>query len=214
MTKSTFARRLRQGALGSENGMTDAEFDELYGEVWQAASERYWTPLAVAALAARWLTEEGDVRRVLDVGSGVGKLCIVGALTTRARFVGIEHRPALVRAAEAAALEAGIADRTTFVQGEVTLPLMAEHAAFYLFNPFAENTFSVEGRLDSTVELGVERYREDIALVEEGLRRAPIGARVVTYHGFGGNMPRGYVNEHYEPVGSDALQLWVKRHAR
>lgn len=214
MSGSTFARRLRRGALGGEGGMSDAEFDELYGEVWQAASERFWTPLAVAALAARWLTEEGDVRRVLDIGAGVGKLCIVGSLITRARFVGVEQRPQLVRAAETAALEAGVADRATFVCGRITLPLMAEHTAFYLFNPFAENTFSVEGRLDSTVELGLERYREDVALVEDGLRRAPIGARVVTYHGFGGRIPRGYVAEHCEPIGSDALELWVKRSSR
>src|SRR5690606_16770782 len=63
-------------------------------------SRRHWTPVAVARRAAQLLTE-GEPRRILDVGSGVGKFCIVGALTTRATFVGVERREKLVKEAKA-----------------------------------------------------------------------------------------------------------------
>jgi len=36
------------------------------------------------------------------------------------------------------------------------------------------------------------------------------GTRVVTYHGFGGHMPRGFRLASREKAGSDELELWIK----
>ena len=54
----------------------------------------------------------------------------------------------------------------------------------------------------------------DVRLVEQVLRDAPIGTRVVTYHGFGGRIPRGYHLVTDERIGTDSLRLWVKTRKR
>ncbi len=181
----------------------------MYDEPWRSRSARYWSPFVVAELAATWLTETG-VTTVLDVGSGAGKFCIVGALVTQARFVGVEHRPSLVLAARRAAEHWGVADRTHFLHAEANAALLEDFGAIYLFNPFGENLFETWNRLDSSVELGRHRHIRDVALVEHALHRLAPGARVATYHGFGGYVPDNFDIERERAIGSDVLRLWVK----
>src|SRR4029077_8901586 len=64
---------------------SDDEFDSAYDKQIRELSEQHWTPLWVAARVAHLLTRSGATR-VLDVGSGAGKFCIVGALSTDAEF--------------------------------------------------------------------------------------------------------------------------------
>ena len=70
---------------------SDADFDALCGSEIRKLSRIHWTPCKVATLAAELLVKSPD-DRILDVGSGAGKFCILGALHTPARFVGVEKR--------------------------------------------------------------------------------------------------------------------------
>lgn len=187
----------------------DDELDELCFGRWRRVSSRFWTPIAVAALAARWLTETG-IESVLDIGSGVGKACLVGALATDAEFVGVEQRASLVEVARAAAEIVGVAHRTRFLQSEVTPELILSHRAVYLYNPFGENLHAESSQLDHTVELSEMRYLRDVLMVERALARMKVGSRVVTYHGFGGRMPVDYELARTERIGSDRVRLWIK----
>ena len=198
-------------ALASGGDVADADFDAVYPRKVQARSSQFWTPFAIARRAAELLVVDCSTR-VLDVGSGVGKLCIVGAATTGARFTGIEHRASLVRIARKAAETYGVRG-TRFVAAPMQKIRWASFDAFYLFNPFAENAFGVDEQLDRTVELSRSRYFSDIAFVEEMLTTAPVGARVLTYHGFGGAMPNTYQPVLRERIGTDALELWLKTRA-
>lgn len=195
--------------LRERKRVTDPEFDAIFCLTYRAVSQRFWTPVDVACTAAEWLTH-GGADRVLDVGSGAGKLCIVGALWTKAHFHGIEHRHALVRAARAAATCAGVDERTSFEHAAVTGPLLREFKAWYLFNPFGENLFQGESRLDSRVPLSKERFLRDVGVIEQGLTELPPRARVVTYHGFGGLIPDSFSMLREERIGGDFLRLWVQ----
>jgi predicted RNA methylase len=189
--------------------VSDAELDALLPVKLRLISDDYWTPIAVAALAAEWLTETG-IRRVADVGSGPGKFCIVGAFRTDAEFVGIEHRQALVQVAKATAQRLGLADRARFVHARATFSDLLDFRALYLFNPFGENLRAASRCLDQTIELSESRYREDVELMEQVLRALPPGSRVVTYHGFGGQFPPSFRMTRERALGEDVLQLWVK----
>jgi hypothetical protein len=46
--------------------------------------------------------------------------------------------------------------------------------------------------------------------VRERLHRARRGTRVVTYHGFGGDLPPSYRLELEEEAGTERIELWVK----
>ena len=87
---------------------SDAQLDALLPEAVRRVSSVYWTPVRVARRAAQIFDDLG-ISRVLDVGSGPGKFCIVaGARVPRMSFVGIEHRPHLVAAAQSLAASVGL----------------------------------------------------------------------------------------------------------
>lgn len=187
--------------------LSDSVFDLVYPPPVRAVSAVFWTPVSVALRAAELLVVD-PTSRVLDVGSGAGKFCIVGALSTGASFTGLEHRPHLVELARSAAKRLGA--RARFVHGRLANDSLEDIDALYFFNPFAENAFPPEDHLDHTVELSLDRALFDVELAERLLARAKVGTRVVTYHGFGGDMPPTYTLELTEKHRTDQLELWVK----
>jgi 2-polyprenyl-3-methyl-5-hydroxy-6-metoxy-1,4-benzoquinol methylase len=78
----------------------DNQFDLLYPPEIRALSRAHWTPVKVARRAASFLVREPGTR-VLDIGCGPGKFCIVGALATPGRFTGVEQRKQLCELAQA-----------------------------------------------------------------------------------------------------------------
>jgi SAM-dependent methyltransferase len=189
--------------------LEDRVFDCIYPAVVREVSEVYWTPVEVARKAALWLADGGRTR-VLDVGAGVGKFCLVGAaVAPQTTFVGIEQRPHLVEVARRAARYCRL-NNILMLQGTMDVIPWQQFDAFYFYNPFDENNFTMGAQLDSTVELSTRRYMRDVHFVERCLGAAEVGTRVVTYHGFGGVMPIEYVLECEEPYGVDFLRFWRK----
>src|SRR5271165_160023 len=95
----------------------DEAFDSIYPPYIQAISRRFWTPVAVARQAARLLYQAG-ARRVLDVGSGVGKFVLVAAgAVPEMLFVGVEQRAHLVEVARRAQRQVQQSN-VSFVVGE------------------------------------------------------------------------------------------------
>jgi len=70
-------------ALNIEVG--DEEFNRIYPKSIRDLSQFQWTPLEVAKLAAKYLAEIPG-KKVLDIGSGVGKFCMIGACCTQGQF--------------------------------------------------------------------------------------------------------------------------------
>jgi len=184
----------------------DQQFDRFLPDDLREASPVFWTPLEVILRAAQWLDEVG-VKSVVDIGSGAGKFCVVGALASRCSFIGIEQRPRLVSAARDLAHRFGVEDRVRFVPavfGELTTPVAD---AYYLFNSFGENLFPPDGRLDDAAELSQERYRRDIRALATWLRAAPVGTFVLTYNGFGGRLPPDFENVRMDRALPNVLRL-------
>ena len=199
--------RLRRG-----HPVNDVAFDAMFFPMHlRRVSRLFWTPVSVARCAVELL--ELDPRmRVLDVGAGVGKLCIIGAAITGASFVGIEHRAQFVRVADEARERAELSN-VRFVHGDFRDMDFEAFDAIYLYNPFAENRWPIEERLDNSVALGNEKFHDDVGAFEERLSTARTGVRVVTYHGFGGVLPRSYRQLHHVKQTSGYLDLWVKERA-
>lgn len=186
----------------------DSIFDAVYPPWIRRFSQHFWTPVEVA-LRATSLLGVGSATRVLDVGSGVGKFCIVGAAATGGRFTGLEHRATLVEAGRAAVAKTASA-RVELVLGTVDDVPWETFDAFYLYNPFEENLWEDPAeRIDSTIELSQDRFCRDVRAVERGLERARRGARVATYHGFGGRL-RSFRPVVEEPCGTGLLRIWEK----
>ena len=191
------------------DNMTDAQLDALLPAAMRRVSGMYWTPVRVARRAAQ-IFDELDVRRVLDVGSGPGKFCVVaGARVPRMSFVGVEQRPHLVAAAQSLATAVG-SKNVTFLLGDAACLPFSGFDGFYVFNSFAENSFSPDDQLDQTVELSHVRRVDDVMRVERWLATRPLGTVLMTYHGLGGPIPGCYERVHVEAAGSAWLRAWRK----
>jgi hypothetical protein len=201
-------RRQTQAAAPRNAYLADEDFDFVFPEVVRAHASQFWTPVEVAEAAAAFLAPDPSVR-VLDVGSGPGKFCIVGAATTGARFSGIEQRPHLVAIAKQAACILCV-PQAEFIVGTIDEVNWSSYDAFYLYNPFEENVFQEEGCYDHTVILSEQRFWRDVAFTECVLARAPMGTRIATYHGFGGRIPPSYELVDKRRYGRGILRFWTK----
>ena len=87
----------------------DEKFDQIYPARIRKLSPLQWTPVRVATEAAKLLVTAPGTR-VLDIGCGPGKFCLVGAALTHGHFTGIEQRADLATAARKAAATLQVAN--------------------------------------------------------------------------------------------------------
>jgi hypothetical protein len=201
---------LRQAIADIRAGhaVADRFFDQLFPEPVRRVSARFWTPITIARKAAKILARGNGP--VLDVGAGVGKFCLLGALTTDAEFHGLEHREDLVDIANSVAKALGLSDRVRVFQGTLETLNWSAYQNYYFCNPFEENIFPEDRRYDDRVELSKSRFQEDTARVERELDAAPVGTRVVTFHGLGAKVPATYQRVEEETRGNPLLRSWIK----
>ena len=74
--------------------VTDDDFNSIFEEQIQEAAGIHFTHVKVAKLAARYLAHQKGVK-VLDIGSGAGKFCMIGSVCTEGSFFGVEQRERL-----------------------------------------------------------------------------------------------------------------------
>jgi predicted RNA methylase len=192
-------------ALHHHTAVPDAAFDQVFPEELRERSHLHWTPVATAIRAAELLAPAPDAR-VLDVGAGVGKMCLIGALVTGAMWWGIEQDAVQVAAAHHAAWALDVTRRTRFVQGDGSRLAWDEFDAFYFYNPFS--TLMLAPHASPFVRYAT--VQSTLRRIEQRLAGTPRGTRVVTFHGFGGRWPAGFTRISREPAGDDALELWVR----
>ena len=185
----------------------DRQFDALVPQELRHLSSVHWTPVRAAVRAASLLCA-GKGTRVLDVGSGIGKVCTIGALCGEGTWVGVEHHAALVDSAAALARSLGVASRTRFVQADAFSIDWREFDAVYLYNPFELQLFR-DG--DPRVSLA-----EQVTRVQQQLAALPTCTRVITLHGFGGAMPASFELLYHEVIPGVGLDLamWMQRGRR
>jgi SAM-dependent methyltransferase len=184
----------------------DEKFDQIYPPRIRKHSALHWTPVRVAAEAARFLVTAPGTR-VLDIGCGPAKFCLIAASLTDGTFTGIEQRAELVAAARSAALRLQLEDIEIIHGNMLDLPF-ADYDAFYLYNPFEENMAGGH-KIDAAVPLSPLLFRRYNRHVVEQLGAMPMGTRAVTYAGYADEIPACYDCE--STLFEDELKLWIKR---
>lgn len=192
-------------ALRRQLSIPDTCFDRLFPKAQRFRSPFHWTPVEVALRACALLAPKPDAR-VLDVGSGVGKLCLVGAASTMASWVGIETDAEMVSAANDAAYRLDVVNRVRFIRGDASTYDWSNFDSIYMFNPFAEVLFGAS--VDAVPRQ--QQFLRNVESAQLKLARLRPGARLVTYHGFGGAMPAGFDLVYREPAQEDRLCLWIR----
>ncbi len=199
--------QLLREALQRGRTVREDAFDGMLEERWRAHSEVHFTPLDVCRRAAAWLSPSGG-GRVLDVGCGTGKFCVVASLVSSAHFVGVEQREALVLQARAVARRVG--SRAEFIHADAFDVDWDFFTGLYFYNPFDEIRTGETSRLDATLPQSDERFHACVAEVQARLEQLKPGTRVVTFHGMGGPLPSSYRLAQAQMVGAGMLELWLK----
>ena len=187
--RAALARRIRD-RFGLGTPVSDAMFDDLFPWRIRLMSRVHWSPVRVAVRCAQLLAPWPGCR-VLDIGSGVGKFCTIGALTTRGDFTGIEQYVQLVECAREVAGLLG-ASRAAFAHGLFSSLDPADYGSFYFYNPFEENDWPLPVHQPRAASFVRGTFEGGVMEARAFLRAAKPGARVVTYNGMGGELPSGY----------------------
>ncbi len=141
--------------------------------------------------------------RVLDIGCGAGKFCLIAASLTNGRFTGVEQRADLVAAATKARGDLQLRG-VEFFHANMAESAFGNYDAFYLFNPFEENMFRGH-KIDSSVPLSPTLFKQYTSHVARELAAKPIDTRVATYMGYADEIPACYSCE--RTLFSDDLKL-------
>lgn len=185
---------------------SDLIFNSLYPKPIQEVAEKHWTPVNVAKKAAAFLAISPEVK-VLDIGSGSGKFCLIAAnehpLTS---FYGVEQRENLVDLSAGLARELRL-ENVFFICDNICNIDFEKYDHFYFYNSFYENVPGTQ-KIDSTIKYSEELYNYYNRYLYRQLKKKPEGTRLVTYHSFGSEIPAGYevVNTDY----NEFLKFWIK----
>ena len=183
----------------------DEAYNALYPPDIRALAADHWTPIEVAKAAAAYLAPTPGTR-VLDIGSGVGKFCIVGATTTEGHFTGVEQRANLVELSRDVSAHFKL-QNTEFIAANIIELSFQPFDAFYFFNSFHENR-SPEKQIDARVETSTAHYAKYSAYVTRELAKARPGTRLVTYWTCLWDIPSHFRRQRSEFDG--LLDFWEK----
>lgn len=187
--------------------VNDAAFDWLYPERIQQLSRRHWTPMDVARKSAKFLTS-GSGKKILDIGSGVGKFCLIGGHQfPEATFYGVEQRKELYHFAQAAK-ELTATANVEFINGNFTQIDFDDFDHFYFYNSFFENLVD-DGQIDQEMEYSTGLYNYYSRYMFKGLENKPTGTRLVTFHSLEDEIPPSY--QLVDATVDFLLKMWIKR---
>ncbi len=185
--------------------VSDEDFNSIYPADIQQLAKRHWTPLEVAKMAAVFLTETPN-SKVLDIGSGAGKFCLIGASSTPAKFTGVEQRKNLVDLSNSIAVKHNI-HNVNFIHANITEIDFSSFNAFYFYNSFQENIES-EAKIDEAIETNMKYYGYYSDYVNSELAKKPIGTRIATYWSSLSEIPSNYQLLH--TAFDNRLKFWEK----
>ena len=185
--------------------LSDEKFDMIYEPVVKRLSSVHWTPVAVALKASGWLVQkEGD--RILDIGSGAGKFCFVGALSTVGHFTGVEKVKKLSDISKKIQQRENIQNINFLLDDIKNIPLTG-YTGIYFYNAFHELILE-DDTIENPALIAEQMYYDYSNYLYEQLENLPVNTRLVTYYGHINQVPNNY-----KLVDSDfehELKFWIK----
>jgi SAM-dependent methyltransferase len=198
---------IKEGFQNQET-ISDGRFDQIFDQRIRKVSSVHWTPVEVVLSILELLNlDEGS--KVLDVGSGSGKFCLVGALNSKASFVGVEQRQSLVKMANQLAAAFDL-DNASFIYGNAVQLDWSDFDVIYLFNPYYENIMDEGLRIDLDIKVSQGKYKSYITATINKLNELRVGTKIVTYYGFGQGLPDNFKLMTSIPRGASQIELWIK----
>jgi hypothetical protein len=164
-------------ALQNRQTINDELFDQFLPQEYHSLSNRHFTSIHIAQTAAEFLCDQQNPE-ILDIGSGIGKFCLVGAMGYSGNFTGIEYRKQLHEIASALQEKLQIKN-IIFKHRNIINESFESYNGFYMFNPFLEQK-------DDSAKINADfNFQGDVNYTEfviSELNDKTHGTRLVTYY--------------------------------
>ena len=193
--------------MNPKDFLNDKKFDGLYPEKVQKHSFIHWTPIEINETAIDWL-QINEKSKVLDIGSGAGKFCLLGSLMSKASFTGVEKRKDLSDVAIQLSEKLDLKN-VSFINSDLVEVDFNLFNAFYYYNPFCKYIAEFD-RIDETITYDPDSFRYYEDYVIDQLSKLPVDTRVVTYCSETFPLPASY--ELRDMLYDGKLALLVKVH--
>lgn len=195
--------------LRANINVNDSDFDKIFPHYYQLQSAVHWSSIQVAAQIADWI-KPLKRKKFIDIGCGVGKLCILLRLLTDHEIYGIEQRRNLVKIANEIIERNNL--QNLFVTEENMLDLnWADYDIYYLYNPFQEHVVGEGiGVLEGNVDFDKKHFVHYTSEVFRQLAWAAPGKCLITFHGYGGSVPRSWKMTKSRHIENGDLTMWIK----
>ncbi|WP_343692190.1 class I SAM-dependent methyltransferase [Chitinophaga sp.] len=193
--------------VNTQTFTSDDAFDLIYPRGMQQLSKRHWTPLQIATASAAFLAHKPGTR-ILDIGSGVGKFCLIGAhFHPNSYFYGIEQREDLYLHARTAK-EVLKVENADFILGNFTRFNADQYDSFYFYNSFFEHLTPEDG-IDQQIDFSTNLYDYYTRYMQDIMDQRGSGTRLVTYYSMGDEVPDSY--QLVDASDDMLLKMWIKR---
>ncbi len=192
--------------LKAEKIISDAEFDLIYPTDIRSLSERHWTPVSIAKIVSEFLCYDKNLK-ILDIGSGVGKFCMVGAaLKPHCKFYGVDIREKYTKLSNKLKDTYRIKN-IQFLHKDILELSLDSYDCIYFFNSFQERIDDT-AYIDNYSELSYDLYKTYTKYLFFQFDNMPIGTRIATYHTAEFYMPGNY--KMVEKLFNTKLKFYIK----
>jgi SAM-dependent methyltransferase len=195
--------------LCSGEDVDDIDFDQIFPPYYQFQSPVHWSSIGVARQTADWLRSL-QRRSIVDIGCGVGKLCFLLRILTDYKIVGIEQRSKLVGIANKI-IKTNDFKNISIVQKNMLELEWDSYDVYYLYNPFQEHLVH-EGfcSIENDIEFDQKNFAYYTSEVFRQLTWAKPGKVLITFHGYGAAVPRGWRMVANRRIEKGDLTMWIK----
>lgn len=166
--------------LKEDRNIPDKEFDQIFPPKIRSLSSRHWTPVLVAKIAGNFLCQD-DHQKIIDIGSGVGKFCLVaGSLYPNCTFHGVDIRDSFIKLSNKIKTKHSIAN-VDFDCCDILETDLKEYDGIYFFNSFQEK-IDDSSVMDEESAISHELFNVYTQHLYQKFLQMPVGTRLVTYH--------------------------------
>lgn len=185
--------------------ISDKDFDLLLPESIRKQSEIHWTPFIIIQKCADFIIHE-NCKNIFDIGSGVGKFCMITTAITGANTTGVEIRKNLHLYAQSIASSYQLS-QVSFINQSITEIDFSPYDCFYYFNPFYENII-LENTIDTNIPLKTKAFNTYTQYVKNELEKKEKDTCLISYFTQHEDIPNSYqLIEHDEDL---SLSFWKK----
>lgn len=195
-------------ALISGDLIPDFEFDQILPSNMREISDSQWSSVKAAKALSAMLCDRPKARFV-DLGSGAGKMCLLLALKSTLEITGVERRQSLIDVARKIC-DLNAPGRINLLHMDLLNLDWRDYDVLYLFNPFFEHKCKSDALIDWNIELGERAFRRSVVSAFDKLSTLRTGQRVVTFHGYGGKMPKSLKLINRTIVDDGTMNMWER----